>query len=160
MFSTPPPQLRRATRFPRDVGAGLLLIAIAAVGFAGTLDLPSIWAGIGPGLLPKLVAGLITVIGVLIMALGMAPEAERLQSMKLRGPLFVLGAAVVFAATIRTLGLAVAGPLTWVIAAMADPDSRWTETVLFAIVMTVLCVGLFKYALKLPIPLLPFILGY
>jgi len=94
------------------------------------------------------------------MILGLAPSADRLQSITLRGPLFVLGAAVVFAASVRTLGLAVAGPLTWVIAAMADPESRWVETVLFALLMTVLCVGLFKYALRLPIPLLPFVLGY
>ena len=159
MSSTGPPQQAR-TRFPRDVGAGLFLLGIAAVGYAGTIDLPSIWAGVGPGLMPKLVAGLIGAVGVLIMVLGMAPSAARLQSMRLRGPIFVLGAAVVFTSTIRTLGLAVAGPLTWIIAAMADPDSRWVEIVLFALVMTALCVGLFKYALRLPIPLLPFVLGY
>jgi len=159
MSSTGPPQQAR-TRFPRDVGAGLFLLGIAAVGYAGTIDLPSIWSGVGPGLMPKLVAGLIAAVGVLIMVLGLAPSADRLQSMRLRGPIFILGAAIVFAATIRTLGLAVAGPLTWIIAAMADPDSRWVEIVLFALVMTALCVGLFKYALRLPIPLLPFVLGY
>ena len=160
MSTTTPPMRTHATRFPRDIAAGLFLLLIAAVGYAGTLDLPSIWAGVGSGLMPKLVAGLIAVLGLAIMLLGMAPSADRLQSMTLRGPLFVLGAAVMFAATIRTLGLAVAGPLTWVIAAMADPDSRLVEIIFFSILMTVLCVGLFKYALRLPIPLLPFVLGY
>jgi len=160
MSTTTPPRRTHATRFPRDIAAGLFLLLIAAVGYAGTLDLPSIWAGVGSGLMPKLVAGLIAVLGLAIMLLGMAPSADRLQSMTLRGPLFVLGAAVMFAATIRTLGLAVAGPLTWVIAAMADPDSRLVEIIFFSILMTVLCVGLFKYALRLPIPLLPFVLGY
>jgi hypothetical protein len=160
MSTTTPPRRTHPTRFPRDIAAGLFLLLIAAVGYAGTLDLPSIWAGVGSGLMPKLVAGLIAVLGLAIMLLGMAPSADRLQSMTLRGPLFVLGAAVVFAATIRTLGLAVAGPLTWVIAAMADPDSRLAEIILFSVLMTVLCVGLFKYALRLPIPLLPFVLGY
>ena len=160
MSLTVPPQRVGTTRFSRDVGAGLFLLVIAALAYAGTLDLPSVWSGVGPGLMPKLVAGLIAVMGVLIMILGLAPSADRLQSITLRGPLFVLGAAVVFAASIRTLGLAVAGPLTWVIAAMADPDSRWMETVLLAVLMTALCVGLFKYALRLPIPLLPFVLGY
>jgi putative tricarboxylic transport membrane protein len=110
--------------------------------------------------MPKLVASLIAVMGILIMLVGLSPSADRLQSMTLRGPIFVLGAAVVFAASIRTLGLAVAGPLTWIIAAMADPESRWVETVLFALLMTAFCVGLFKYALRLPIPLAPFFLGY
>lgn len=160
MSLTPPPPRARTTRVPRDVGAGLFLLTIAAVSYAGTLDLPSIWEGIGSGFLPKLVAGLIGITGLLIMILGMAPGAERLQSPSLRGPLFVLGAAIVFAASIRTLGLAVAGPLTWIIAAMADPDSRWAEIILFALLMTAFCIGLFKYVLNLPIPLMPFVLGY
>jgi Na+/phosphate symporter len=160
MSSTTPPQQTGGIHLSRDIVAGLFLIVIAGIGYAGTLELPSVWAGVGPGLLPKLVAGLIALVGVLIMLLGMTSSAERLQSWTLRGPVFVLGAAIVFAATIRTLGLAVAGPLTWIIAAMADPDSRWAEIMLFALLMTVLCVGLFKYALRLPIPLLPFVLGY
>ena len=53
----------RSTRMSRDVCAGLFLLAIAAFGYAGSIDLPSIWAGVGPGLLPKLVAGLIAVLG-------------------------------------------------------------------------------------------------
>lgn len=160
MSSTTPPRRVSTSRFPRDIGAGLFLLLIAAVAYSGTLELPSIWAGVGPGLLPKLVAGLVACMGILMLIMGFRPTAERMQSLTWRGPIFVLGAAVVFAATIRTLGLAVAGPLTWVIAAMADPDSRLIETIVFAALMTAFCIGLFKYALRLPIPLLPFVLGY
>ena len=150
----------RSTSMSRDVCAGLFLLAIAAFGYAGTISLPSIWAGVGPGLLPKLVAGLIALLGLLIISLGLLPSAERLQKGAWRGPLFVLGGAIAFAATIRTLGLAAAGPLAWIIAALADRDTRWLETLLFAAIMTALCIGLFKFALKLPIPLCPPILGY
>jgi hypothetical protein len=150
----------RATRFPRDIGAGLFLLAISAFGFAGAMDLPPIWAGVGPGLMPKLVAGLIAALGLLIMSFGFSPNAERLQSWTVRGPVFVLGSVVVFAATVRTLGLAAAGPLTWIIAALADKESRILETIFFAGLMTVLCIGLFKVVLKLPIPLFPVVLGY
>lgn len=150
----------RTTRFPRDIGAGMFLLAIAAFGYAGAMDLPSIWAGVGPGLMPKLVAGLTAALGLLIMSFGLSPRAERLQRWSVRGPVFVLGSVVVFAATVRTLGLAAAGPLTWIIAALGDKDSRLFETVLFAALMTALCIGLFKIVLKLPIPLLPVVLGY
>lgn len=150
----------RTMRFPRDIGAGLFLLAIAAFGYAGAADLPSIWAGVGPGLMPKLVAGLIAVLGVLILSFGLVPNAEPLQRWAVRGPVFVLGAVVVFAATVRTLGLAAAGPLTWIIAALADKESRLFETILFAALMTALCIGLFKMVLKLPIPLFPVVLGY
>jgi hypothetical protein len=150
----------RTTRFPRDIGAGLFLLTISAFGFAGAIDLPSIWAGVGPGLMPKLVAGLIAALGLLIMTFGFSPNAERLQRWTVRGPVFVLGSVVVFAATVRTLGLAAAGPLTWIIAAIADRESRFLETIVFAGLMTALCIGLFKMVLKLPIPLLPIVLGY
>ncbi|MFM9850720.1 MAG: tripartite tricarboxylate transporter TctB family protein [Hyphomicrobiaceae bacterium] len=150
----------RTTRFPRDIVAGTFLLAIAAFGFAGAMDLPSMSAGVGPGLMPKLVAGLIAALGLLIMSFGFLPNAERLQRWTVRGPVFVLGSVVVFAATVRTLGLAAAGPLTWIIAALGDSESRPFETILFAILMTALCVGLFKMVLKLPIPLFPVVLGY
>ena len=89
----------RATQFPRDIGAGMFLLAIAAFGYAGAMDLPSIWAGVGPGLMPKLVAGLTAALGLLIMGFGLSPRAERLQRWSVRGPVFVLGSVVVFAAT-------------------------------------------------------------
>jgi putative tricarboxylic transport membrane protein len=150
----------RTARFPRDIGAGLFLLAIAAFGYAGAVDLPSIWEGVGSGLMPKLMAGLIAALGLLIAGFGFSPTAERLQRWTLRGPVFVLGSVVVFAATVRTLGLAAAGPLTWIIAALADKESRLFETIVFAFLMTALCIGLFKIVLKLPIPLFPVVLGY
>ena len=150
----------RAVRFPRDIGAGLFLLSISAFGFAGAIDLPSIWAGVGSGLMPKLTAGLIAALGLLIMSFGLSPSAEPLQRLTVRGPVFVLGSVIVFAATVRTLGLAAAGPLTWIIAALADKESRLVETIVCAALMTALCIGLFKFVLKLPIPLFPVVLGY
>jgi hypothetical protein len=51
-------------------------------------------------------------------------------------------------------GLLVAGPLVVLISGLADREIRWKELVIFAVVMTALCIGLFRYALKLPIPVL------
>ena len=98
--------------------------------------------------------------GVLVTALGWLGNADGIGAVAWRGPVFVLGSVMVFAAAIRPLGLAIAGPLAVVIAALADRDSRPMEVVIFAVVMTALCVLLFKYALRLPIPLAPVLLGY
>jgi CHASE2 domain-containing sensor protein len=73
---------------------------------------------------------------------------------------FVLGAVMVFATTVRTFGLAVAGPLAIIISSLADRQTRPIEVLLFAIGLTAICIGLFKYLLRLPIPLAPFYLGY
>ena len=87
-------------------------------------------------------------------------DAERRQPGTWRGPIFVLGAVIMFAMSVRTLGLAIAGPLAVIISAFADKDSRPVEVLVFAAIMSVGCIALFKYALRLPIPLAPFLIGY
>ncbi|MGE0699761.1 MAG: tripartite tricarboxylate transporter TctB family protein [Hyphomicrobiaceae bacterium] len=152
---------RRRPGVARDLVAGLFLCAIAAAAFAGIVHLPiQDGAGVGPGLVPKSMAVLIAVLGVVIAGIGLLPDQERLAPFHLRGPLFVLGAVVLFAATIRSLGLAVAGPLSVMIAAFADRDSRPLEVVVFSLLLSGACVVLFKYVLRLPIPLAPFLLNY
>ncbi len=151
----------RAGWLSRDLVAGFVLMAIAAGAWIGLLDVPTMdGVGVGPGLVPKASAVLIGVFGVAIMVVGLVPNAQPFDGWSIRGPVFVLGAVVVFAASVRTLGLAIAGPLAVLISSMADKDSRLIEVVIFAAIMSAFCVGLFKYALRLPIPLAPILIGY
>ena len=46
------------------------------------------------------------------------------------------------------------------LASFGDPSTRLREIVPFAIVLPALCILMFKYALRLPIPLAPPLLGY
>lgn len=149
------------TRLSRDLVAGLFLLAFGVAAYLGLFDLPTRDGGnVGPGLVPKVAAILIAALGVLVTVAGLLPSAERLQRGAWRGPVFVLGAVIMFAMTVRTLGLAVAGPLAVIVSAFADKDSRPIEVLVFAAIMSVGCIGLFKYALRLPIPLAPFLIGY
>ncbi|MSO75807.1 MAG: tripartite tricarboxylate transporter TctB family protein [Alphaproteobacteria bacterium] len=149
------------TRLASDIVGGLLLIGVAAVAHVALRDIDSgPTSSVGPAFMPNLVAGLIAAMGVLILILGLIPGGRRLEPWTLRGPILVLGAVVAFAATVRPLGLAVAGPLAMILAALADRETRPMEVMIFAAVMTGFCILLFKVALRLPIPLLPFILGY
>lgn len=162
---TPAPQnpRRRSGRLksPQDLAAGLFLLAVAAVGFFAAWDLKSgTLGGMGPGLLPKIVAVVVAAFGTLLIVEAFVTEGQALERWSLRGPLFVLGAAIVFALTIRDAGLVVAGPLAVLIAAGADKGVRPVEIVLFAIVLTGFCTVLFKFLLRLPIPLAPWVLGY
>jgi putative tricarboxylic transport membrane protein len=149
-------------RSPLDVGGGLFLLAIAAIGYAeaagffGRSALPfGHMNSIGSGLLPKSVAILVGVFGLGLALQSLFVQGDRLEAWGIRGPVFVLGAVIVFALTIRTMGLAVAGPLCVIVAAMADRDTRPVELVIFAIVMTAVCIGMFKFILRLPIPIFP-----
>lgn len=72
----------------------------------------------------------------------------------LRGPIFVVGGLIAFALTVRSVGLIVAGPLLAFISGSASSETRVKELLIFAFAMTALCIVLFKYALKLPMPVL------
>lgn len=149
-------QSRGVIKSPLDFGGGLFLLGIAVLGFIGAFELPfGHMSSIGSGLLPKSVAVLVGVFGLGLMAQGLVVRGDRLEAWGIRGPIFVLGAVLVFAFTIRTLGLAFAGPLTVIISSLADRSTRPVEIVIYSLVLTALSVGLFKFLLRLPIPIFP-----
>lgn len=151
----------RAVHLTRDIVAGYLLIALAFLAYVGASGLSNVdGTNVGPGMLPKATALMIGAVGIVVLITGLLPGAARLDGFALRAPLFVLGAVVLFAATVRTLGLAFAGPLAIAVSALADRDSRPVEIAIFAVVLTVLSLALFKWMLRLPIPLAPIVLGY
>ena len=157
-----------------DCGGGLFLIGLAALGLAGGFNLPTgTLSGIGSGLMPRAVSVLIGAFGLLLIVQSFLYEGDRLERWHLRGPVFVLGAVLVFAIVLRgstlkfggifgvpelfsvkvpELGLIVAGPLAVIISAFAASDTRPREIVVFAIVMTLFSGLLFKEVLSLPIP--------
>lgn len=158
---------------PQDFAAGLFLIAIAVISWLSVLPLPfSQPGGVGSGMLPKSVAILLLILGVVVLVGSLVWEGERLARWSPREIALVLGAVMVFALTIRgfampaigltvpALGLAVAGPLTILIAAQADRSTRFVEALVFAIVLSAACITLFRLMLRLPIPVFPPLLGY
>ena len=100
---------RRPGGLPRDIAAGVLLVALGGFGLLATGDLAIREGdGIGPGLMPRGVAALLAFTGVVVALAGIATRSDRVRLGSLRGPVFVLGAVVLFAATVRPLGLAIA----------------------------------------------------
>lgn len=140
----------------RDFGAGVFLLVIAAIAFLQSLHL-SFGSGssVGPGMMPRSVSLLIAAFGLLFIVQALLLKGAAMDRWSIRGPIFVLGAALVFAWTIRPLGVIVAGPLAVMIAAMADKDTRLLEIVPYAIILTLACIGLFSYGLRLPMPVMP-----
>jgi putative tricarboxylic transport membrane protein len=158
MTDAPPDRARSgsAIRSPIDFAGGLFLLGIAAVGYAGAFTLPfGQLSGIGSGLLPKVVAVLVAAFGVLLLLQSFAVAGDRLERWAIRGPIMVLGAVTVFAFTVRSLGLVVAGPLCFIVASLADRDTRPVEAVVSAVIATLACGFLFKDLLNLPIPFDP-----
>jgi putative tricarboxylic transport membrane protein len=111
-------------------------------------------------MLPKSLAVLLALLGAMLLLDSILEAGPPLGRWSIRGPLFVLAGVVAFGLAVRPLGLVIAGPLAIVVAAFASDEVRWGETLLFGALMTAFCIGLFKFALGLPIPLAPWLLGY
>ena len=148
-------------RAPQDALGGLFLVAMGAIALwqgaglsAGTLG------QIGPGMLPRALAAVTLLSGLGLFAGSFFALGGGLERWHLRGPVCVLGAAVLFGLTVRPLGLTVAAPLALLVAALASRETRWIEAAVFAVAPTAFCLGLFKYALGLPIPVAPWLIGY
>lgn len=151
----PGPRRAGPVRAPRDLAAGLALLAIAAIALLATggLEVGRLRA-MGPGMLPRAIAALVGLAGLGLVASAFLKDGEPLGRWRLRGPVFISLAVVAFALTIRSVGLAVAGPLVMLLGGAASPEVRWRELAVFAAVVTLACVGLFRFALGLPIPVL------
>jgi putative tricarboxylic transport membrane protein len=87
--------------------------------------------------------------------IGLVTEGPALQVYHWRGPLFVSLAILSFAVAIRPLGLIVAALSSFLIAALGTPETRWRETFIVGLALTIGCALLFPYVLGLPMPLFP-----
>jgi putative tricarboxylic transport membrane protein len=145
----------------RDFLGGLLVVAVAAVAWWLAQPLASGGnGGVGPGTLPKALAAILGGLGVVLAANALMEQGPGLGRWTLRGPLLILGGIALFGLAVRPLGLSVAGPLLIIVGAFASLEVRWGETLVFGALMTLFCIGLFKLALGLPIPLAPWLVGY
>jgi hypothetical protein len=91
---------------------------------------------------------------ILIMFITTFRNNGWLEARGLRGPFFIVAGILSFAITIRLFGLVFAGPLAMIIGGYATPEVREKEIIIFAAIVTAFCVGLFRYVLNLPIPII------
>jgi hypothetical protein len=146
---------RPRVQAPQNLVAGASLVALALFAWWAGAELETgTLRSMGPGMLPRAVTLLVGLTGLALVVLSLVKEGDPLGRWPLRGPFFVALGVVAFALSIRTVGLALAGPLVALVSGAASPETRWKELIVFAIVITAFCIGLFRYALHLPIPIL------
>lgn len=167
-------QIERAqglrVRSSQDLAAGLFMILLAGVALVLSYDLSmGTLRQLGPGMLPKTFAAICAALGAMLILSSLRYHGEQLSGWSWKGVLYVLGGACVFGLTIRgfdigpisvpALGLLVAGPLVMIIAGLAADDLNIKQLLIFTVGMCAACIAMFKYALSLPIPLAPWLLG-
>jgi putative tricarboxylic transport membrane protein len=141
---------------PQDVYGGMALILLALTAFVASNDLPGMRGfAFGPGTAPRLFAFTLAILSLGVVVGGLLTTGPHVSKYKLRGVIFIIGAILSFAATIRPLGLVIASFCTMVICAAASEDVKWRETMVIAALVTAFCSILFPYGLNLPFQLWP-----
>lgn len=147
----------RRLQSPQDFAAGLFLIAIALFAAWQGWSLPlGTLRSMGPGMLPMTLAAMCCAGGLLLVVLSLTQDGAELERWSLRGLFFIIGGIVIFALTIQVFGLVVAGPASMMFCSLASPEFRWKEALVFSVVLTAICILLFKTLLGLPIPVATF----
>lgn len=138
----------------KDLGAGLVFIAIGALFALGTLELDiGTPLKMGPGYFPLILAGFLALLGVVIVVQAFRHPAAHAIVVPWRGILLILAPPVVFGFTVRGLGLVPAIALVALISAFASRRmSAWLALIL-TVGLTIFCVLVFNVGLGLPLRL-------
>ena len=141
---------------PQDFFGGMALILLSLIAFVASNDLPGMRGfAFGPGTAPRLFAFALALLSLGVVVTGLLTKGPHITPYKVRGMVFIIGAILVFAATIRPLGLVIATFSTIVVCAAAAEDVKWRETIIWAAILTAFCSVLFPYGLNLPFQLWP-----
>jgi putative tricarboxylic transport membrane protein len=143
-------------RNPQDFYGGLALLVLALVAWWAQRALPGQSGfAFGPGTAPRLFTFLLGLNALAIMLHGLIVPGPQLERWAIRGPLLITAAVLLFAGTIRPLGLVISTFLLVLVSAAGTNEVRWKETVIWGAVLSAFCAVLFPKVLNLPIPLWP-----
>jgi putative tricarboxylic transport membrane protein len=142
-------------RAPQKFVAGIALVGICAFVLWAVDDLSEGTIQLmGAAMFPRVLGILLGISGVILVADSLLRDGEGLEKLALRGPVLVTAGIILFALTIRTLGLAVAGTLALVVSGFATEEARPAEVAIFAAAITFGCIILFRYLLGMAVPVL------
>ena len=146
------PQVRRALK---DVLAGAIFIVLGLAFALGALayDIGTPLE-MGPGYVPLVLGVILTGFGLLIIVKGfIAGLEEPIGEVDWRAVVLITASLLFFGFTIRGLGVVGALFGTSLLAALARSSTSLRESLLIAVGLTVLSVGIFVFALQLRLPL-------
>ena len=142
----------------KDFYTGILFMLFgAAFTWGATRYAMGTAAKMGPGYLPFILGGLLTVLGgiIFIRSLVSASEDSRVGRFAVKASVLMFGSIAAFALLLRTAGLVVSIFAIILISSLASRESRLKETLISAIVLCAASLAMFVYGLNLQIPVWP-----
>jgi hypothetical protein len=140
----------------QDFAAGIMFFAFGAIALYVGWDYPMGEAHRpGTGVLPHILSWFLMVMGAILIAKGVTTEDEGMGTWTWRPFICTVLAVVAFGLFIDDLGLIVTMILSLTICALGTPETRWREFIVFLALMIAIGVGMFVWALGMPIPTWP-----
>jgi Tripartite tricarboxylate transporter TctB family len=140
----------------QDSVAGLMFIAWGVAALWIARDYPVGTAlRMGPGYFPAMLSWCLIVFGAGIALKGAAVEGEGLERWYFKPLAAVCFSFLAFALLIERAGLPAATIVSMVVGAMGGPEFRWREQIILSVLFAVASVGVFIYALGLPMDIWP-----
>jgi putative Ca2+/H+ antiporter (TMEM165/GDT1 family) len=143
----------------RDYYAGALMVIVGGgAAYIGSHYRMGSLTQMGPGYFPTVLGIILAIIGVIIAgSAAYAPVAATAETPPIRpdwrGWICITGAALLFIALAKSLGLVAATFACVFVAALGDRQNSWKEAGLLATGITVFGVVLFSLILRVQIPL-------
>ncbi len=143
-------------RHPKDFLAGLLFVAfgVAAIVIGSNYTLGTA-ARMGPGYFPRILGGLLVVLGLALALRALRLNGPPLPGWKWRPVVIVLGSVAIFGLIVNDAGVVLSTIFLIVAASAASHEFRWRESIVAGCVLAALAVGVFVMGLKLLLPVWP-----
>ena len=138
-----------------DFWAGIIYIAFGVTALVAARDYGMGTAlRMGPGYFPSMLAGLLTLIGIVSTIRGLRGKGDKVNGISLRGMILIAGPIVLFATLLRDAGLLIALPVLIVTSSYASAHFNLVRSLLLAAGLTAFCSIVFIKGLGIPMPLL------
>ena len=143
-------------RAPKDFWSGVMFCGFAVVAILAARGYSSGTAGkMGPGYFPLLLGGLLAALGAILIARSLVLSGEPVARFHVVQLAIVAAAVCLFGVMIEPLGLVLSLAVLTLLSAFAGAQFRLLETVGLAAALIVFSVGVFVYALGLPLNIWP-----
>lgn len=148
-----PPRARSLSRRNVTFAAIFVVFSLATGLYAyRTLNIGSP-AEMGAGFFPVMLSIVLGLLGLAVAFTPLSSGAPPLRFASIKSSVLILGAPLIFALCIRSLGLVIAVALTVFLSSFASRFATLRQSLLLTAGFTAFCVLVFHFLLRLPIPL-------
>ena len=138
----------------RDFWAGVFFILTGAAAMIISRDYPMGSAlRMGPGYFPTVLGGIVVVFGIYVLIKGIINNEKVVGNWSLRALIILPIATWIFGVMMETVGFIAALAVLMYTSAIASKEFKFLEVTIMAVVMVIVCTGVFIYGLGLPYPL-------